>query len=148
MWKLFPAFLLLLAAPRFGAQSGVQPDPEQARILSLENAWNQAVQQKDTAALQLLLSPDLVYVEYDGTLMGKAPYMAGILSPAQRPERVVSESMTVHLYGSVAVVNGMYLENGVRKGKPYALRERFTDTWVRHGNTWMCVASQSTLIGQ
>jgi ketosteroid isomerase-like protein len=146
MWKLFPVFLLLLAAPRFNAQSTAQPAAGQSRILALENAWNQAVQQKDTAALEMLLGPELVYVDYDGKLMDKAEYLASVQSPSLQPERIVSESMNVHLYGAVAVVNGVYRENGAKKGKPYVLKERFTDTWVRRSESWVCVASQSTLI--
>lgn len=63
MLKLLATALMLLAAPVLGAQCGVQPDPEEARILTMENAWNQAAQQKDAAALQLLLAPGLIYVE-------------------------------------------------------------------------------------
>jgi ketosteroid isomerase-like protein len=147
MWRLFPVFLLgLLAAPRINAQSSTPPDAEQARILTLENAWNQAVQQKDAAALKMLLASDLIYVEYDGTLMNKAEYLASVQSPTLHPVRIVNESMDVRLYGVVAVVNGVYRESGVKNGKPYTLRERFTDTWVRRGNNWACVASESTLI--
>ena len=72
MWKPFYVFLVLLTPLRLGAQNKVQLDAEQARILSLENAWDRAVKQKDAAALQMLLAPELVYVDYDGKLMDKA----------------------------------------------------------------------------
>jgi hypothetical protein len=39
-----------------------QIDDDQARILNLENAWNRSVQTKDTAGLDMLLAPELVYV--------------------------------------------------------------------------------------
>ena len=145
MWKLLSVFLLL-AAPHLKAQDSAQPDAEQARILTLENAWNQAVQQKDAPALDILLAPDLIYVEYDGTLMNKGQYLASVRSPSLQPLHIVNESTSVHLYGMVAVVNGICRENGVKKGKPYTLRERFTDTWVRRSDNWVSVASQSTLI--
>ena len=145
MWKLLSVFLLL-AAPHLKAQDSAQPDAEQARILTLENAWNQAVQQKDAPALDILLAPDLIYVEYDGTLMNKGQYLASVRSPSMQPLHIVNESTSVHLYGMVAVVNGICRENGVKKGKPYTLRERFTDTWVRRSDNWVSVASQSTLI--
>ncbi len=147
MWKLFSIVLLLLAAPRICAQSSKPPDAGQARILALENAWNQAVQEKNTAALEMLLGPELVYVDYDGKLMDKAEYLASVQSQSLHPARIVSESMSVHLYGVAAVVNGVYRETGVTDGKPYALRERFTDLWVRRGESWVCVASHSTSIG-
>jgi ketosteroid isomerase-like protein len=112
----------------------------------LENAWNQAEQQKDAAALNILLAPELIYVEYDGSLMGKAQYLASVESPTLHPAHIVDEAMTVHFYGDIAVVNGIYRESGIKAGKPYSLRERFTDTWIHRDSNWMCVASQSTLI--
>ena len=146
MLKLLATALMLLAAPALGAQNGVRLDPEQARILTLENAWNQAVQQKDAQALKMLLAPDLIYVEYDGTLMNKAEYLASVESPSMHPVRIVNEGVTVRLYGMVAVVNGVCRESGVKKGKAYELRERFTDTWVRRSDSWICVSSESTLM--
>jgi ketosteroid isomerase-like protein len=146
MWKLLTVLLVL--APRLSAQSA--PDGDRSRILSLENAWNQAIQTQDTTALKMLLSADLVYVDVDGRLMDIAAYLASVQSQAKHPEQIVSESMDVHLYAVVAVVNGVYRETGttMKSGKPYALRERFTDTWVRQKDRWVCVASQSTLASQ
>jgi|ERR1700722_7243047 len=147
MRSLLPV-LLLLATSRFSAQTSAPADPERDRILSLENAWNQAVQLKDAAALRMLLAPELIYVDYDGTLMNKVEYLDSMQSSWQHPAHLVNDSMTVHNYGSVAVVNGVCRESGVRRGKPYALIERFTDTWVRRGDSWLAVASQSTLMNQ
>lgn len=143
MWKLFIVLLLLAAQQR--AQGPGAPHDEQGRILSLENAWNQAVHEKDIAALKMLLGPELVYVDFDGTLMDKTAYVASVQSQTLHPEKIVSESMNVHLYGTVAVVNGVYRESGEKNGKPYMLRERFTDTWIRQSDSWVCVASHSTL---
>jgi hypothetical protein len=80
--------------------------------------------------------------------MDKAEYLASVKSESLHAARIVSESMQVHLYSAVAVVSGVYRENGLKNGKPYLLRERFTDTWVRQGESWMCVASHSTLTDQ
>jgi ketosteroid isomerase-like protein len=146
MWKLFSIVLLLLTVVGTNAQTVEQTAPEEARILALENAWNQAVQQKDAQALKTLLAPDLTYVDYDGTLMNKAEYLASVESPSMHPVRIVNEGVTVRLYGAVAVVNGVCRESGVKKGKAYELRERFTDTWVRRSDSWICVSSESTLI--
>lgn len=123
-----------------------QIDAEQAKIIMLENAWNQVVQLRDTAALEMLLGTELVYLDYDGKLMNKAEYLVSVQS--LRPERIVSEAMNVHLYGAAAVVYGVYRETGVKKRKPYLLQEHFIDTWVRRGETCVCVASGSTSIGK
>jgi ketosteroid isomerase-like protein len=142
--KLALLFLLLAVFP-LSAQIE-HPDADKRRILSLENAWNQAQWQKDAAALNMLLAPDLIYVDYDGTLMGRSEYIADLLSPSVHPLKIFSESMSVHVYAGVAVVNGVYNESGVKNGKPYTERTRFTDTWVRRGETWVCVAGQETSI--
>src|SRR5712672_1286671 len=134
VWKLL-VLLSLLAAPRLNAQ-GAPHSADQQRILALETAWNQAEQQKDAAALKVLLGPELVYVDYDGTIMNKAEFLASVQSPSLHPERIVNESMNVQLYGAVAVVNGVYRESGVKSGKPYAFRGRFTDTWISARESW------------
>jgi ketosteroid isomerase-like protein len=139
-------YFLLLLAPQLHAQEKAHVAAEQARILTLENAWNQAVQLKDRGALEMLLGTELVYVDYDGKLMGKAEYLASVQAPSLRPTRIVSESMSVYIYGLAAMVNGVYRENGIRDGRPYTLHERFTDLWVHRSDTWVCVASHSTLI--
>jgi hypothetical protein len=131
------------AAP---AQASARADAGQTKILALENAWNQAEEHKDVKALDALLDATLVYVDYDGSVMNKKQFMDSVKAPALHPEQIVNESMTAQVYGDSAVVTGVYHEKGVRNGKPYLRRGRFTDTWVFHNSTWVCVASQSTLI--
>jgi ketosteroid isomerase-like protein len=147
MGKMIPIVWLLLWGLQLSAQSPAAVTSEQGRIVALENAWNEAVQQKDTVALDMLLGAELVYVDYDGKLMDKAQYVASVRSQAVHPARVVNEAMNVHVYGGFAVVNGVYREDGMKNEKPYVLRERFTDTWVQREKGWVCVASHSTLIG-
>ena len=144
--RVFLSVLLLLwMNPASGPQAD-QPDASQSRILALENAWNQAEEHKDIKALDTLLDPTLVYVDYDGSVMDKAQFIASVRAPALHPEQIVNESMTAHVYGDCAVVTGVYHERGERSGKPYLRRGRFTDTWVYVRGSWVCVASQSTLI--
>ena len=138
--------VLLLLGPGAGTQAPAGADPEQTKILALENAWNQAEEHKDVKALETLLDSTLVYIDYDGSMMDKRQFITSVKEPALHPEQIVNESMTAHVYGDSAVVTGIYHEKGVRNGKPYLHRGRFTDTWVYHGGAWVCVASQSTLI--
>jgi len=121
-------------------------DSQRTRILALENAWNQAEEHKDTWALGGLLAATLVYIDYDGTLMNKAQFMASVKAPSLYPDQIVNESMTAQVYGDSAVVTGIYREKGIHNGKTYLRRGRFTDAWINENGTWRCVASQSTLI--
>jgi ketosteroid isomerase-like protein len=119
---------------------------QRSRILALENAWNQAVSQKDVRAVDSLMAADMVDIEYDGTLTNKAQYLASVQAPDLRFEHVASDSMQVQFYGRSAIVIGVYSEKGIKNGKPFLHRERFVDTWINKNGTWLCVASQSTLI--
>lgn len=144
MWKL--SFALVLLVSHTYAQAPRELNSEQNRILALEVAWNQAVQEKDQAALALLISPELVYIDYDGSLMNRREYVASVLSHVMHVDHIANESIRVNVYGEAAVVTAVYHERGQKKGKHYDLRERFTDTWVRQNGGWKCVASESTLL--
>ena len=119
---------------------------DENRILMLESAWNSAEQQKNTRALDELLASSLVYTDYDGSFMTKSEFLASVANPSLHPEQIVNESVTVHSYGSSAIVTGVYREKGTANGKSYLRRGRFTDTWVSQNGIWQCVASQSTLM--
>ena len=119
---------------------------EESKILALENAWNRAEEQKDFRALEQLMDESLVYVEWDGTRMGKTEFIGSVRAPDLHPAQIVNESQEAHVFGDSAIVTGVYREKGTRKGIPYSRRGRFTDTWVYRNGKWVCVASQSTLI--
>jgi ketosteroid isomerase-like protein len=138
------AFLWVVSASGV-AQTTLRPE-EESRIRSLENAWNQAVQSQDAKAIEPLLAGDLIYIDYDGTVMNKAQYLASIKTTTAHADLLSDESVQVHLYGRSAIVVGVYNEKGVKSGKPYALRERFADTWINRNGVWLCVASESTLM--
>jgi ketosteroid isomerase-like protein len=141
--------MVVVAAGILGAgQERRKPTDEEGRILALETAWNHAEQNKDVAALDQLLSSTLVYIDYDGSLQNKAQFLAEAKSESLHPEQITNDEMTAHVYGDAAVVTGIYREKGISKGKPYSRRGRFTDTWVKEKGTWLCVASQSTLMSK
>jgi ketosteroid isomerase-like protein len=144
--KIAACLLLVPMSLMVFAQDAPKRSDDEGRILALEIAWNHAEQSKDTAALDQLLASTLVYIDYDGALMSKPEFLASVKAESLRPEQIVNDSMTAHMYGDTAVVTGVYHEKGVSKGKAYVRRGRFTDTWVKQNGTWQCVASQSTLI--
>lgn len=146
MRVLLSLILVLTALPHPEVQTPNQVDAEQTKILALENAWNQAEEHKDVKALDSLLDPTLVYIDYDGSMMTKAQFMASVQVPELHPQQIVNETMAAHVYGNSAVVTGVYREKGMLNGKAYLRRGRFTDTWVYQNGIWTCVASQSTLI--
>ena len=141
--------VLLTIALLFSSSSFAQETPSNAdeiQIRQLERAWNQAEAAQQVKEVSNLVDDTLVYTDYDGSLMNKAEYLKWVAAPEQKADHLFDEGMTVHVYSNAAVVNGIYRESGTNKGKKYVIRSRYTDTWIRYGSIWRCVASHSTLI--
>ena len=94
---LLSIFLLLWAAPQPSTQPPDQADAEQSKILALENAWNQAEGHKDVRAREGRLDSTLVYIDYDGSIMDKAQFIASVQAPSLHPEAIVNESMSAQV---------------------------------------------------
>jgi len=118
---------------------------DEGQILALENAWNQTELQHDPSALELILTDDFVITEPDGTLQTKHQHLASTKDTSYRYDALVSEDFRIKVYGTVAVVTGTYHEKGSSKGSHFDRRGRFTDTWIKLGGTWRCVASHDSL---
>jgi hypothetical protein len=131
MRTLIVAVMFIAGCLPAAPQESGDTDAERTRILALENAWNLAEEHKDVKALEGLLASTLVYIDYDGSMMDKAQFMASVKAPSLHPEQIVNESMTAHLYGNSAIVTGIYREKGIAGGKPYLRRGRSPT----HGST-------------
>ncbi|HTQ95267.1 MAG TPA: nuclear transport factor 2 family protein [Candidatus Acidoferrum sp.] len=137
---------LLMVVLLFSAPSWlVAQDGDKLRVLALENAWNEAESHNDIKALSALLAPNFVYTDAEGSFMDKQQHLASI--HASRSTQIVNEGMKAESYGDAMVVTGSYREQGTENGKAYTHRGRFTDTWVKKDDQWLCAASQETLIG-
>lgn len=126
------------------AQSSSQDDA--GRIIALEQAWNHAIEAKDTKALDQLLAPTFVGVDTDGGLTNKGEFLAGIRDPSYQPAEAVYEDIRAEIYGDTAVTTGIFRIRETRKGKRITQRQRFVDTWIKKGQSWQCLASQVVLI--
>jgi ketosteroid isomerase-like protein len=119
-----------------------------SKIVALEKAWNQAYKLGDRHALDGILDDQIVLISDDGSVQSKAEFLASIKktnsSSGSQDQQVAPESISVHLYGNTAIATGVFRAKGVQGGKPYVRRERFVDTWVNKGGTWVCVATNAT----
>jgi len=118
-----------------------------SKIIALEKAWNQAYKLGDRHALDGILDEQIVLINDDGSVQTKAEFLASIKktnsSSSSQDQQVAPESISVHLYGNTAIATGVFRAKGVQGGKPYVRRERFVDTWVNKGGTWVCVATNA-----
>jgi len=116
--------------------------------MALETLWNQAEVDKDVRALSQLIPDTFVYVDFDGSIKTKPEFLESVKSGPERPTEIKSESIIANTYANAVVVTGVHREKGTLGGKHYARRGRFIDTWIQTNGSWLCVASQSTLIAK
>ena len=137
----------LLLAPCILSQNPPQSKEEVlARLIALEKMWNQAQLTRDARALDSLVGERFVNTEWDGQLSRKDKFLADIRDPEFKPTMMNTQDVSVELYGETAIVVGVYHARGSYKGKSYEHEGRFTDTWIRQGKLWVCVASHTSLL--
>jgi ketosteroid isomerase-like protein len=116
-----------------------------SKIIALEKAWNQAYKFRDKKALAEILHDSLILINDDGSLQSRAAFLAGVdAAPRSDEQQAEPESMSVLVFGNVAIATGVFRRRAVKNGKSYAERERFVDTWVSRGSTWVCIAASAT----
>jgi ketosteroid isomerase-like protein len=144
--KSMAAFGVLLLGVALSAAGQKSNSEDGGRVLALEKAWNRALEEKNSNALDMLLANTFLSIDIDGSVSSKSEFLGSIKSPDYQPSQAVTEQSSVQVYGDAAVVVGIFRVKGTEKGKPYVHRERFADTWIKIGGTWQCVATTSTLI--
>ena len=143
---LLVASLLLLFGTIEAQDTSSSDDGLSAKVLSLEQLWNQAEVAQDTHSLNQLLSDTFIFVDVDGSLQNKTQFLTSVTGRSEHIDSIRSESMLSRVHGDTVIVTGVYHEKGTLNGKAYYHHGRFTDTWIKDGSAWLCAASQSTLI--
>ena len=141
--------MLVALLASVGTSAGYAQDADsdvEAKILATEHMWGQAYVSKDPKALERILDDAFVNVDSDGILQTKAEVVAEVRTSTV--VQFLTESMVVHLHGNTALVTGIFQLKGVDRGKPYAQRERFVDTWFHKNGQWVSIAGLVTRIGQ
>ena len=141
------ALLFVLCATVLMVSMQSSPDAAiQTKIIALEKAWNQAYKRADTRALDLILDDQIVLINDDGSTQTKSQFLASIKRTDVQEQQVSPESMTVRVYGTIAIATGVLQAKGLQGGKHYLRRERFVDTWLLRDGNWVCIATNATPI--
>ncbi len=146
MRRVLPLLLAVIAL--FSVQNVSRAQGDETKIIALENLWNQIQINHDADAMAKMLDNDFVLTDYDGSVMNKAQFLAAIRDSSNQLSVEVSEDMKLHVRGDTVIVTGATHEKGTLKGKPYQHQGRFTDTWIKKGGQWLCVASHLGLTGK
>jgi ketosteroid isomerase-like protein len=113
-------------------------------IIELDNKRMTAMGQKDVAALNELLSDDLVYTHSSARQDTKQSLIAAMESGKTVYTSVVPSEVKAQDCGDAVVLTGVARISVLSGGKPNAFGVRFTDVYANKGGRWQMVTWQST----
>lgn len=141
----FALLVLALGSP-LAAQDTSHTTPAEDSVRALEAARAQALLQADTNALSRLVAPEFVEISRLGQLRTRADNIRDIASGDLKLTAVRYDSLTVRIYGNVAVLRGIADNTGTFRGFPFAGRIRYLRIFVRRDGRWQAVAMQQTMM--
>jgi hypothetical protein len=126
MRKTLFATLALLCTAVLSATPQQNISDEAGRVLALEKAWNLALEEKNTKALDMLLANTMQSIDIDGSIASKSEFLASIKSPDYQPSQAITEQSNVQIYGNTAVVVGIFRVKGISswRGRCFLFRWR------------------------
>jgi len=140
------SLLAVLGAHVAGAATGKGRGSPADELRSLEAARAKALLEADTTALSRMIAPEFVEISRFAQLRTKADNMHDIAAGDLKLTSVKYDSLTVQLYGNVAVLQGLADNTGAFRGMPFAGKLRYTRVFVRREGRWQAVAMQHTLL--
>jgi ketosteroid isomerase-like protein len=143
--KILATVVVLLAA--LAAQAADCPNNQpktEATLVNLENAWADALNRKDAAAVACLLAEEFEEADVDGSLHTRAENLAKI--PRRKPGTNRLSELRAHIEGNVGFTRGL-AELVDTTGKVVA-RVRFTDLFTYRDGRWQALVGHESLISQ
>jgi hypothetical protein len=115
-------------------------------VKTVEMNRRQALLTADTVALSRMLAPEFVEISRLGTVRTRADNIRDIASGALHLTAVAYDSLTVRVYGGVAVLTGIADNTGTMRGFPFSGKIRYTRVFVRRDGRWQAVLMQQTMM--
>ena len=94
------------------------------------------------AGFERHIADTFISTDFEGVVTGKAAMVADLKAKAGK-ETVSYDGLKVQVYGDTAIATGITAVKGTYKGKDSTGRYAWTDTWVKRGGQWQCVAGHS-----
>jgi ketosteroid isomerase-like protein len=135
------AVVLALCIPYLAAAQSVEQ-----QLKKLEMQWANAGVKKDLAVIDRLLADDFTTTDPEGEVFTRAEEIAVLKSGEDVVFSAALSDIKVHVYGDAAVVTYVYKAQETLKGQDVGGTSRWTDTWVKRGGSWQCVASHGSKV--
>jgi ketosteroid isomerase-like protein len=110
----------------------------------LEEAWVNAIIQKNVEVLDRVVADDFVGVSPNGEPYTKQEAIEDIRSGMYAVEAMDLENVKVHVLGDLAIVTYYQKEKSTFDKQDCSGRYIFTDVWVNRDDDWKVVSSHGT----
>jgi ketosteroid isomerase-like protein len=137
MSRLVPAVLLI---------AGTLAAADADTIIGMEKAWVSAVLKKDIAALDSLLSKDLLYGHASNVLDTKDSYLGKLKSGAQVYRTMEQRKLQVRMHGATAVTHSWMHVTGTNPQGEFDDRIMMLHVWVKQGRGWKLAGHQTARV--
>jgi ketosteroid isomerase-like protein len=114
------------------------------KVIDLDKQRMDAMAKKDLAALNTLISEDLVYTHSSARLDTKKTLIGNMESGGTVYTSVVPSDVKAQDLGDTVVLTGSCKISVMSQGRPNSFGVRFTDVWANKGGQWQMVTWQST----
>ena len=143
------AALALLALPLCLAPLLADDKPKPAatdQVKAIEVARGEALMKADTAAIARMTADEFVEISRLGLLRTKADNLRDVASGALKITSFKQDSVSVQIYGDVAILREITDNAGTFRGFPFAGRLWVTRVFVKRDGRWQAVSMQHTPI--
>lgn len=138
------AFVTILAV---ACKSKEKPqEADDAQVIKLNNLYDKALINHDTAMLNRLYAEEFVYTNPEGKVLNRQDQITSIAVSEMKWETGGSEDVKVKVYGDMAVMTGAFMAKGNYRGNPLTIHERYTAVWRKKDTTWQMVAEQGNIV--
>ena len=114
------------------------------KVIDLDKQRMDAMAKKDLAALNKLISDDLVYTHSSARLDTKKTLIGNMESGGTVYTSVVPSDVKAQDLGDTVVLTGSCKISVMSQGRANSFGVRFTDVWANKGGQWQMVTWQST----
>ena len=110
----------------------------------IEDAWDDAIDQRDQYALELVLSPLFMDVSASGDFTTRNQQLALLITGEDKTLHLEQRVITVRMLGDIAVANGTYVLRRKAGAAPVEEKGVFTHVFEHARGGWLCINSQRT----
>jgi ketosteroid isomerase-like protein len=110
----------------------------------IEDAWSDAINQRDQYSLELVLSPLFMDVSAGGDFTTRNQQLALLITGENKTVHLDQRVITVRMLGDIAVANGTYALHHKAGSAQVDQKGVFTQVFERVHGGWQCVNSQRT----